>query len=510
MSAVVPIEQGKRKKARDTNELLMDDDLPTDPRDGTRLVNVGSPGALPSDVAEFSDLGNAYRLRALHGDDLRFCKSLGWLAYDGRRFAPDEIGQVDRCAHDLGRELLQEVAVLTLEASQTHDKNEAKAIMARADKLRAWTTKTQSAKGIRDMLTVASALDGIATSPAVFDRDPWLLNVSNGTIDLRTGKRRCHERTNQVTKLAPVEFDAGATCPEWLRFLETIFAGNAELVAFVQRALGYSLTGQTTEQCFFVLHGGGANGKSTYIETVRHVLGDYSMSTATDTFMRTRDGRGPENDVARLRGARFVAAVESGEGRKLDEERIKRLTGGDTVTARFLFREAFEFVATGKIWIAVNDKPQITGIDQGIWRRIRLLPFDVTIPAHQQDKALPAKLHAEASGILNWMISGCLDWQRNGLQTPGVVTASTADWRGEENTVGRFVDECCNVAESLSVRASAFASGFAEWAKLNGEEPLSGKALARRLKALQFKPGRNGQARLWLGLSLRSPGMDDT
>lgn len=469
-------------------------------RSGDALRSGPAAEQLPVGVAPFTDLGNAHRLEQEHGRDLRFARGLGWLVYDGRRFEEDATGAAERRMHSVARGMLERSALLTLAAAREPSKERSEALQGEAKAFESWAKKSQHAQRLQSGLAVASSLESIACSPEDFDPDGWALNVQSGSINLRTGTIGPHNRADMLTRLAPTAFTEAA-CPAWLAFLEKVFAGDQELIGFVRRAVGYCLTGSTAEQCFFVCHGMGANGKSTLLETLRFVLGDYAMTTGTDTFMRARDGRGPENDVARLRGARFVSAVESGEGRKLDEERIKRLTGGDTVTARFLYREAFEFVPQFKIWLAVNDKPEITGTDLGIWRRVRLIPFNVTIPEREQDRELGAKLRAEASGILHWAVQGCLEWQREGLKPPDIVTAATTEWRHTANVAARFVDEACTRGDGLSVKVGALYGAFQEWAKHQGEEAVSAKAFTQRLKALGFAQERTKTTRTWRGLA---------
>jgi len=282
------------------------------------------------------------------------------------------------------------------------------------------------------MLEIAQSLKRFAVKADAFDQNPMLLNVLNGTFELKTGELRPHDQRDRITKICPVEYREDALCPTWLAFLDRIFNGNADLIGFVQRAIGYSLTGSTQEQCFLLLWGEGSNGKSTMLELLRDVLGDYADNASTDALM-VSSGRGTENDIAKLKGARLVTASESGEGRRLDEERVKRLTGGDTISARFLYREWFEYRPQFKLWLAVNNRPEVRGTDHAIWRRVRLIPFEVVIPDDDQDKELPAKLRAEAPGILRWAVEGCLAWQKEKLNPPKAITSATTEYRSEQN-----------------------------------------------------------------------------
>jgi putative DNA primase/helicase len=352
------------------------------------------------------------------------------------------------------------------------------------------------------MIELAKSEQGIPVSPQQLDSNPWVLNVLNGTLDLRTGQLREHRREDLITKLAPVAYDPEAPCPRWEAFLSRIFAGDAELIRFVQKAVGYSLTGSTQEQCFFILYGTGANGKTTLMQTVSALLKDYARQTATETLLVQR-GDGPRNDLARLQGARFVYASETEGGRKLAEALVKQLTGGDTLTARFLYSEHFEFQPMFKLWLAVNHKPVVQGTDHAIWRRIRLLPFIVTIPVAEQDKRLIEKLRDELPGILRWAVEGCLLWQQEGLEPPQAVKRATGDYRSEMDVIAAFIQNCCVVEPQGKVSTSELYEEYAGWCTQMGETPVSQKALAAALKERGCTPGRSGGGRLWCGIALK-------
>jgi putative DNA primase/helicase len=287
------------------------------------------------------------------------------------------------------------------------------------------------------MLARAQAERGVAITHNALEVDPWRLTVMNGTLDLRTGEMGEHRREDLYTRFVPVEYDPVAECREWLVFLNRVLNGNEELIAFLQRAMGYSLTGSTGEQCLFFLHGSGANGKSTFLEILRALLGDYAVQADFATFLENRND-GPRNDIARLFGARVVTSSEVGEGKKVNESLVKSLTGTDRVAARFLYAEAFEFLPTFKLWLAANHKPVIRGTDTAIWRRIRLVPFTVEIPEGERDPELPNRLRAELPGILAWAVQGCLLWLESGLGVPDQVRAATDAYRRESDILGAF------------------------------------------------------------------------
>jgi putative DNA primase/helicase len=296
-----------------------------------------------------------------------------------------------------------------------------------------------------------------------------LLGVSNGVIDLRTGRVRDADRDDYITRLAPIAYDREAEAPRWNAFLAQVTGGDQELAAYLKRAVGYSLTGQTVEQCLFLLFGLGANGKSTFLAILRALLGDYAASTDVQTWM-ARDRSGPNNDLAALRGARVVVSSEVEDGTRFAEVLLKLATGGDTLKARFLYSEFFEFRPTFKLWIAANHKPVIRGDDLAIWRRIRLVPFTVTIPPEQQDRNLEASLRDELPGILNWAIEGCLEWQRHGLTTPAAVQAAGNDYRAEMDHFSQFLDECCVLDPKRTVRAVVVYDSYTGWCRTQGIE----------------------------------------
>lgn len=486
-----------------------DHEAPPAPTDADRRVNGASPrlandgrDPLPAGVDRFEDLGNAYRLQRLHGRDLRYVRELGWLTWDGQRWAPDSTGEVHRRIHTVARAIEGYAAELALEASRVESETERDRLRSLSAAYAAWARKSQSERRIRAAAKVASTLEGIAITSAVLDTDDMLITCNSGTVDLRTGEQRGHRREDLITRLAPVDFDPEAEAPTWLAFLERVLP-DAEVRAFVQRALGYSLTGATGEQCLFVMHGTGRNGKTTLVEAVRRVLGTYALHVQTDTLMCIGRGRGADNDLVRLRGARFVTAIETGEERRLDEPRIKALTGGDTIAARLLYREPIEFHPVAKIWLATNHRPTVTGTDTGIWRRLRLLPFNVEIQERECDPKLGAKLASEGAGIIAWMLQGCAEWQSGGLRPPEAVLAATAEWRADSDEVARFIGDRCKALEGARTRSSDLYAAYAEWARAEGNrEPLSATAFGRRLTEAGHVERRSNGQRFRAGIGL--------
>ena len=448
-------------------------DLAKSKKSGAVMETFGGP--VPQ-----SDVANAERFAARHSDKAVYCPQLKrWLVWNGSRWAVDEGGQAMRLAKAVAREIAHE-------AGEKGDKESL-----------AWAAKVNDLLRLRSMLSVAQS--ECEASLEAFDADPWKLNCQSGIIDLQTGEQLAHDPSALMRKLAPVSLDPKAECPRFVRFLERIFAGDNELTAFLQRAIGYSLTGKTDEQCLFVLIGAGANGKSTLIRLIQDLLGDYAQQTPMETLMVTRSGS-VSNDIARLEGHRFVSAVEAEAGQRLAEAKIKQLTGGDRLTARPLYSDFFEFMPQFKLWVGTNQLPVVRGMNEGIWRRFRVIPFNVTIPEAERDPNLPDKLKAELPGILNWAITGCLEWQRRGLRPPESITKATKSYRADMDLVAQFVADCCVIESKAEETVKALYAGYNAWCEENGEQPLSKRAFGQRLQELGFGEGRSGMVRKRRGI----------
>lgn len=336
----------------------------------------------------------------------------------------------------------------------------------------------------------------------MLDADPYLLNCPNGTIDLRAGVLRPHRQEDFITKLAPIEFNPQARAPRFEQFLSEIFAGSVQLISFVQAALGYSLTGSTKEQKIFIAYGEGANGKSTLFNAVREVLGDYAQETDPTLLIAKQQG-GATEDVYRLRGARFATTIESDEDVKLNEARLKQLTGGDRVVARPLYGRLAEFEPTHKLWMATNHLPRVKSQGHAIWRRICLIPFNVKMPEHLKDKDLADKLKAEYQGILAWLVRGALLWQQSGLPEPPEVMHATLQYKGEEDTLAAFIDACCYLSPNVQTQASALYDVYKGWCRKYGETELSRHAFVARMRERGFQEKQTNKFKLWCGIGLK-------
>lgn len=404
---------------------------------------------------ERTDVGNAERFVARHGENVRWVPAWRcWIIWDEMRWARDETLEVQRLAKETVRSMRHDVAKAT-ERDVKRD-------------LATWMTRSAAKSKLDAMLAVAMSEPGVAITTAQLDADPWKLACQNGVIDLRTGALGPHARTDLITKLVPTHYDIDAECPRWLAFLDRVLAGDAELIGFIQRALGYSLTGLTTERALFFLYGHGRNGKSKFLEVVRALMAGYSNNADFRTFLE-RKGDGPRNDIARLFGARVVVSNEMGEGKRLSEDVVKSLTGDQEVTVRFLFSEEFDFKPQFKLWLAANHRPVIRGTDEAIWDRVRLIPFTVRITDEEKDDALLEKLVAELPGILAWCVGGCVLWQRDGLGWPSAVRIATDAYRRDSDTLGAFLEDRCEEHDRYQESSTALYESYTDWCKSGGE-----------------------------------------
>jgi putative DNA primase/helicase len=435
-----------------------------------------------------TDAGNAEFFAREYKDKLRYVYSRRrWLLWSNHWWVEDRCQTVLQMAKEAARKRLRVRFVLR------DTKAEGKAEGA-------WAFKSESWARLEAALEIAKSEPSLATSGDEWDANPWLFGVANGVINLRTGKLRDGKRSDLLTMHTEVVFDAEAQCPRWLHFLDDIFGGDRELIEYVHRAVGYCVTGITTEQVIFVCHGSGANGKSTFLDVLRAVLGDYAYNLPFSTFELKARSAIP-NDIAALPRRRFVTALETSESAPLNEARIKLLTGCDAVSARLLYREFFSFTPTAKFWLATNHRPPVADDSPGFWRRIRLIPFLQQFVGEQADKDLAAKLMEEALGILSWVVNGCLLWKRDGLGLPATVaTASEA--------FGEFLDETCEVTADATVSAADLWQEYVEWVSGNHERPLDRRAFSARLESRAFRKQRSGHDRTWTWFGLRIKGRE--
>lgn len=447
-----------------------------------------------------TDMGNAQRLAANFGRELRYTNSHGWLIWRKTRWEEDQTQAIVRRAKDTVRRIYAE-------ASRCEDEAIRKAIGA-------WAHKSESAGKIAAMLDLARSEPGICVTADAFDADRMLLNCENGTIELATGRLREHRREELLTKQIAVAYDADATSPRWDQFIAEVTKGDTELAAYLQRAVGYSLTGDVREQNLFFLYGLGANGKTTFLTVIQRLLGDYAWTAAAGLLLEKKNEQHPTT-VADLAGRRFVLCSEVGEGKRMAEELVKQMTGDHRITARKMHRDSFEFDPLYKLWLAANHKPIIKGTDNGIWRRIHTVPFTATF--YDPDKALSGqpvkdptlldKLLAELPGILAWAVRGCLDWQRIGLVRPKAVLDATESYREEMDILGTFLADRCVVQPGVRAKAGDLYAAYQEWCQATGEHTATQTAFGRALTERGFGEGRDrtiGRFRIGIGLVAES------
>lgn len=418
-----------------------------------------------------TDLGNAQLFAEQHATVLRHVRASNrWLFWDGKRWSPNATGEVERMACETIKVLHDSAAACTVPFVQRE--------------MRVHAFRTESKRGFEAMIALAKSDSYIAATPEQFDADPFLLNCLDGVVDLRTGTLLPHDSSYLMTKLAPAEYQGTFTAEDdstWLSFLSDLTGNDRAYTDYLQACIGYSLTGSVAEEKLFLVHGPAATGKSTFVEAVRGVWGDYASAASFDTFIAKRSG-GIPNDLARLVGARFVTAVEVAEGKHLDEAVVKQITGGDKLTARFLYGEFFEYSPQLKLWLAANDVPLIRPQDDGMWRRIERLPFDKVVAEKDRDPVLKKRLTSDPAlrtVILRWAVEGALRWQADGLHAPPVVEQATGAYRHDMNPLSQFVDEECSLDPGARVTCDAFYEAYRQWAENNGTVPVpKGKILS--------------------------------
>jgi putative DNA primase/helicase len=467
------------RDAEDAQRLALDPNVPTSAlaEAGSRMSEIAATSrALPP---RFSEEALALRFSRQYAEELRYVSRWGhWMRWDGMRWADDDTLHV----FDLARGICRAAST---ECGDAHK--------ATAVKL---ASKATSAAVER----LAAADRSHAATVDQWDLNCWLLNTPIGTIDLRTGEIQEHRRTEYITKITAA--GPGGDCPLWLLFLSRITGGDSELQSFLQRMVGYTLTGSTREHALFFLYGTGSNGKSVFLSTLSGLLADYAKTAPSSSFTASTTEQHP-TDLAGLRGARFVTAIETEDGARWAESKIKSLTGGDKIAARFMRCDFFEFVPEFKLVIAGNHKPGLRSVDEAIRRRLHLVPFTVTIPQNERDPKLGEKLRAEFGGILTWAILGCLAWQQDGLNPPAIVRNATKDYLAAEDAIGRWLEDRCITEEACWTTGAALFSDYKAWSERTGERATSQKRLTQALEGRGFVQERTRVARGFAGIGLR-------
>lgn len=433
----------------------------------------------------YTDLYNARRFAEMFKNDLRWSRDYGgWFIWNGKLWERDNNNAIRKFPVQVYDELKRQLEEWTGD-------NTSQELFARHVK------STGSEGKMNAMSNTAQAFLG--AQAAEFDAETELFNCTNGTYNLSTHEFQSHDPNDMLSKMSGVKYDYEAKCPMWFKFLDDIFIGNEDIIEFIQRAIGYSLTTSTKEHCMFIFYGTGANGKSRFIDTIVSMLGDYALNCPSSTFIK-KQATGIPNDIARLKGARMVTAIESNQNVSLDEMVIKQVTSEDKITARFLNKEFFDFVPTFKVYFATNHKPNIHGTDNGIWRRIRMIPFEFRVTQQNEDKFLGEKLKKEMAGIFNWAIEGVKKWQRNGLQTPQVILDATGTYQDEEDDIGNFIKDYCIEDPRGFIPSIEFKRRFKEVSGYN----KGGKQISEYMLRHGIENGRQSvggvQSRGWIGI----------
>jgi putative DNA primase/helicase len=445
----------------------------------------GSATAGSYEAFPLTDSGNAERMAYLYGEDLKYVSAWKtWLYWTGTHWSKDAKNSIYLAAQRTARSIREEAIGTPAEVYA---------------KISGWAANSESEWRLRAMIHLCESQKVVARVPQDFDRDADLLNCRNGTIDLEKGELREHSRGDMISKCVPVNYYQEGDSGRWEKFLTDV-QPDPEVRKYLQRAVGYTLSGSVGEQCLFFLYGDGANGKTTFVEAVKSVLGGYAVKVESAALMSRVNLRGGSNggatpNLARLFGARMASTTEIQEGAYLNEALIKDITGGDTIVARHLYSSLFEFRPTHKLWISGNHRPRVKGMDSAIWRRFRVVPFEVAIPKGRQDRRLLEKLRGEEGQeeILRWAVQGYLKWRMEGLGEPLAIGSATEEYQDSEDRIGKFIEDCCNVGGSgvggsedvaVRVKAANLYGVYTDWCKSNGMEPLNsrnfGSALSRR------------------------------
>lgn len=445
----------------------------------------------PKPPRSWDDMGNAQRFLDKYGDYFLYSYiDKTWYFYNGAYWEPDQQGLVEKFG---------DATVKAMDDEKLHIWDN----MNEEDAIKKWNTfKTKSRNNRSKHNMLEEVKHHVPVLHSDFDKEHMLLNTASGYVDLNSGVLKEHDRSKMFSQITKAEYTDNIDCPEWDKFLHQIFDNNEELIHYIQKAVGYSATGSTKEQVMFILYGNGRNGKSIFINTLSDILGTYAETMNVSSIM-VKHSSGANSDIARLEGARLVVSSEANEGSRLDEGLVKQMTGGDKMVARHLYASEFEFTPEFKLWMATNHKPLIRGTDDGMWRRIMLIPFPVQIPKDKVDKELKYKLQREASGILNWIVQGAMMWQREGLNPPKIVTDASEEYRNEMDVISFFVSECCDIGEGYRAPAGELFKKYQEWAKESSEYLMPKQRFGREMtKKYESKKTREGK--FYIGLKLKS------
>jgi poxvirus D5 protein-like len=445
----------------------------------------------------YDDTGNALRFRDANAGLIHYNHVDGcWIYWDGVRWASDENGEIKRRADKMLADMAKDLKEMQDDPAYNAYKKH--------------LSRSRSHRGKEGFIAEARHLEGVPVLPSEMDRAGNAFNVRNCLISLKTGRTAEHDKKYMISKLAPVTYDENAKCPRWDRFIEEITCGDKSLQLYLQRMIGYCMTAYTKEQCMFFLYGNGSNGKSVFVDTIAYMLGEYAASCQPETVMMRDRNNTARGDLARLKGARMVVTSEPNDGCRLDEGIVKQMTGGteNKLTARFLYGREFEFSPEFKIVMSTNYKPVIKGTDNGIWRRVRLIPFTAEFTKENRDPQLTEKLRRELPGILNWAIAGAVGWCKEGLPPCAIIDEAGQEYRSEMDRVQQFLDDCTTRSESSSTQASTLYKCYKAWCSEQGDRfPVGSTKFFMELKR-RFKSRKTEAYNEYIGIKINDLGMD--
>lgn len=460
---------------------------------------------VPEDVNlinfNFSDVGNAERLMAMYGKNIRYNPiHKKWLIWSGKHWGFDNAGKIEV----LARRVIKALQVQGKKLSDDENKDFKKQIEK-------FVLRSESDNRIKAMINQAKTQSSLILNET--DKNVYLLNFRNGTMNLKTGILQKHNKSDLITKCINIKYDKNADCPNWKEFINKIFNGDDELINYIQKSIGNSLTGDADMQCFYILYGQGSNGKGTFMEAIMSILGEYAGRLKGSSLIEKIGDEGARGDLAKLENKYLTYVNEFEDGRTFDEELMKSLTSGanEAIPVRRMYEEEFDLHPTFKIWIATNKLPKIKGTDEGIWRRVKKIPFEYNFEndPDKDEHFFENKLKPELSGILNWCIKGCLKWQQEGIKVPDEVRAANEDYRSDMDTVQRFLNDCCIISETCKSASPLLYDTYKDWCEENKEYKLSSIKLTRKLSEKGFKQGRNSQSRYWQGIGIKEENVQE-
>ncbi len=446
----------------------------------------------------FSDVGNAERLLAIYGKNIRYSPiRLSWYIWSGKYWEVDHNGKIENLARKVVRKFQIEGDALPTEING--EKNKLKALIDR------FILKSEADGKLKAMINQAKTFLSCLLKKT--DQNVYLINYRNGTLDLHTGLLREFDRNDYLTKMVDLEYDPKVQCPNWLEFINKIFLGDKELINYIQKSIGYSLTGDSNLQCFYILQGGGSNGKGTFIQTIERLLGSYYSTLSPESLMeRTGNNEGAREDLAKLEGTRFVCVNECEENKFFDENLLKRMSSGsnEKFTVRRMYESYFDLRPEFKMWMTTNELPRIKGTNKGIWRRVRKIPFeyDFDLDKDKNVNFFEEKLVPEINGVLNWALEGCLKWQQEGMEMPDIVKVAIENYKTDMDPIARFINENCIISETCKAKTGDIYDLYKDWCEENKEYKLSSIKLSKKLADKGFKRDRTMNFRHWIGIGI--------